>query len=490
MLSQTLSKMQDVAGSSANLKWYLMLIGLRLVFAAGFGYIHPDEYFQSAEIVMGVVPWEFRQPGPIRSFVHPLLTGYLPFSHVSMGLGRFISIRMMTFLMSLIVDFSMYGVCKLTSRPAAFALYSSSWVSFVFMTRSFSNCSELVIFSVFLYLMCRRTYVPAVHSASRFKNDALDLFAGAIACLGIFTRFTFLFFAGSFGLGILVFKGLSVRTVVHLIVGFCFTFTACVIVDSRVFFQSWPLWTCTPLNNFVYNTQIDNLAIHGIHPRWLHAVANLPMLYGPMAFAAIWAIVQAFRKSCRSSDTTPFLVCIALSMLALSAAPHQEPRFLLPLLVPICIVSGDLLKSLLGGSRRLWVLMFAFNLALGIFFGFLHQGGLVPASLALAKEFPAGKPAIVWHGTFMPPRSFATVAYSAWIDTNNRNPLPYVERACTFCNREPVGLLTPVIPASLGVVCKTDHEYGFHVDTDNLGSHDRSAFIHVCTVDCDSMFKR
>jgi len=40
----------------------------------------------------------------------------------------------------------------------------------------------------------------------------------------------------------------------------------------------------TPLNLLRYNLSTSNLSLHGIHPRWLHFVVNLPMVVGVSAF--------------------------------------------------------------------------------------------------------------------------------------------------------------------------------------------------------------
>jgi phosphatidylinositol glycan class Z len=52
----------------------------------------------------------------------------------------------------------------------------------------------------------------------------------------------------------------------------------------------------TPLNNLLYNLNVDNLAQHGIHPRYTHLIINLPMLYGPLAIAGILYIPTLFVK--------------------------------------------------------------------------------------------------------------------------------------------------------------------------------------------------
>ena len=46
----------------------------------------------------------------------------------------------------------------------------------------------------------------------------------------------------------------------------------------------------TPLNFLRYNLLPSNLAQHGLHPRWLHLVVNLPMIATPgLLFYVIWA---------------------------------------------------------------------------------------------------------------------------------------------------------------------------------------------------------
>ena len=48
----------------------------------------------------------------------------------------------------------------------------------------------------------------------------------------------------------------------------------------------------TPVYNVLYNANIDNLARHGLHPRWTHAMINAPMLYGPLIFLFIYDLWQ------------------------------------------------------------------------------------------------------------------------------------------------------------------------------------------------------
>lgn len=52
----------------------------------------------------------------------------------------------------------------------------------------------------------------------------------------------------------------------------------------------------TPINNLLYNLNVDNLAQHGIHPRYTHFAINLPLLYGPLALFGFLRIPNAFAK--------------------------------------------------------------------------------------------------------------------------------------------------------------------------------------------------
>lgn len=51
----------------------------------------------------------------------------------------------------------------------------------------------------------------------------------------------------------------------------------------------------TPYNNLLYNISPDNLAKHGLHPRWLHIAVNMPLIVGPgLIFYGILAARRIF----------------------------------------------------------------------------------------------------------------------------------------------------------------------------------------------------
>ena len=95
-------------------------------------------------------------------------------------------------------------------------------------------------------------------------------------------------------------------------------------------------------------------------------------------------------------------------LVALSTAPHQEPRFLLPLLLPLAATR----YAAASGTRARCAAWCALNLAGVVFFGVAHQGGVAPALLALptlaaSNAGAAGSNPVVaffWR-TYTPPES-------------------------------------------------------------------------------------
>jgi len=182
-----------------------------------------------------------------------------------------------------------------------------------------------------------------------------------------------------------------------------------------------------PMNAFLYNADAANLATHGIHPRATHALLNAPLAFGPTALFAYAALAGATRKTARAALERGFLflrggggarrrdgsngrggggvkspgggssssdtlrrardarLLLAwsfwLPLLVLSAAPHQELRFLLPALVPLSALHGA--SALKTNARVLaWA---AFNLAAVAVFGAAHQAGVAPAVAAIPR---------------------------------------------------------------------------------------------------------
>jgi phosphatidylinositol glycan class Z len=146
----------------------------------------------------------------------------------------------------------------------------------------------------------------------------------------------------------------------------------------------------TPLNNFRYNSVSENLAQHGIHPRYQHFLVNLPQLLGPATPLLFFL---------RRTQITMILVSAVSGVALLSIFPHQEARFLLPA-IPLILSS---IRLPAPRFRKAWIATWIiFNLALGVLMGVYHQGGIVPVQMHIAKTNERVTHSFWWK-TYSPP---------------------------------------------------------------------------------------
>jgi phosphatidylinositol glycan class Z len=166
------------------------------------------------------------------------------------------------------------------------------------------------------------------------------------------------------------------------------------------------MWSAvTPFNFLRYNSNPQNLALHGIHPRYTHATQNMAMLFGVLYLL----LLQRYAKRMLSRDNSTqsrssvlSWATIGCGLAVLSIAPHQEPRFMLPLLTPLLLLGAEQLYR----SNSLWLAWLTTNALLVALFGGLHQSGLTPALLHLsAKASSTASADVVTFHTYMPPRS-------------------------------------------------------------------------------------
>ena len=374
------------------------------------------------------------------------------------------------------------GRAEAGSAPRAPLVLASSWPILLLVGRPFTNGLEAMILAVLLAL------IAGDWAGGRSPATALprSIAVGSLCAAGIFVRFTFAFFAlpavlmyllgrgspfmGGRGSGRAdpLARGSALLHAATSALGFLAVAVPLVLVDTAFYGRMLRLssldldWTTgaslpppatvlgcyiAPLNALLYNSRVDNLGEHGLHPRITHAAVNLPMLFGPLAF---WFYADVTRRARRgllglirrrmaptcvdeeaSREGVPSAatMCrwVALSGFAvLSCAPHQEPRFLLPMAVPLAVLYGDRLvvPGGAGGRTCSWISWglpwwwIGFNLALLAFFGGLHQAGVVPSLLAAPGVIAAANAqapgssdgsgsVLLYHRTYMPPTFLA-----------------------------------------------------------------------------------
>jgi len=395
------------------------------------GYIHPDEFFQATEITAGDIfgfkhlrTWEFNEAFPVRTVTFPYVFAGFPLYILKKVLGEgaitsrtlTVTPRLFISAASLIIDLSIYKIGRhLRIDPAqSLCLLGTSFVTLVFYTRTFSNTAEAILFALLLELV-----VSAISNgnALRSKRDRLRYFSmGVVIAAGIWIRPTFVAFASvptsCLLLDICVMKWpsdkRSIKFIAHVFryctclgLGSILTMLVLIIADSQYFgYLQRRQFVVTPVNFILYNLDTSLLKEHGLHPRMTHFLINMPLLYGPLALALYTFIVCAvikrkfvdcasmilrmrLKEDKNSDDYQAYLIwnmllCSCLiPVILLSFIPHQEPRFIIPVFVPLVILfSSSLFEPSFTSLKLLsWFLWNIFGCAL---FGILHQGGMYP----------------------------------------------------------------------------------------------------------------
>ncbi|KAF4520112.1 hypothetical protein B566_EDAN010268 [Ephemera danica] len=440
-----------------NLKNYYILVVIRFALALlpQNGYLHPDEFFQSVEVIAGDVfeldvfrPWEFNNSFPIRSVAMPLITVGLPYRFLKLfaGLANYwLGIDILTpYLMlvvprvamtcvSLVCDYCIWHMCRTFGQNYAVRLtiFASSYMVLIFGTRTFSNTIEMALLAVLLMLVLdtmrytdevvwredmildRYEAIGREHPVERARlvrlrgslpSHSLRHCAAiaAVTVTGIFNRPTFLAFAAP-ALFSWLYRGMGSKTIgfshFHLrIFALCgsglLTAALFIIIDSGYYgyltvaeIISMEVaidrhFIVTPLNFILYNSKMSNLAKHGIHPRWLHAVVNLPLNFHVLGIIGIVTFCNLLRfficgkwlRLPKAQSVTALMhATFIVPLVALSVINHQEPRFLLPLLIPLVYLHS---QTLLLWHKILVPIWYTLNVLGLIFFGFIQQGGV------------------------------------------------------------------------------------------------------------------
>ncbi|XP_045524887.1 GPI mannosyltransferase 4 [Pieris brassicae] len=350
--------------------------------------------------------------------------------------------RLFICLLSFINDYCLYKLCIMYGQNFRnrLKIFASSYVVLIYCCRSFSNTFEMLFFSILLYLVgdcmlksdnviyhqeyLQEKYKHAVTPMERVKiykmqthlpqhslNNVLSL--ASLVVIGIFNRPTFIGFAlipiffwlhRGIGSKIVGFADFHARIFMLVVCGIPMVLL-CILVDSAYYGYltladieslqiTWSNWVVTPLNFLRYNMDVRKLTKHGIHPRWLHLAVNVPILFNVLGFLAGCAVILntyrfvkgQYTKMPKIQSIRGLMLLSAITPLAvLSLFPHQEARFIIPILVPlvylygnsihICEVDDMDLKTL---KKLLIIVWYGLNIIFAIFFGFIHQGGIYP----------------------------------------------------------------------------------------------------------------
>ncbi|XP_076238216.1 phosphatidylinositol glycan anchor biosynthesis class Z [Calliopsis andreniformis] len=470
---------------------YWFLAGLRIILTLipQTGYIHPDEYFQSIEVISGDhfdidinKPWEYNSTFPIRTVFIPQMTVGVPYSilkRLSQYMIFYFGIPLKTpyFLLlfprllicglSFVSDYCLYKICYMYGQNYKIRLitYASSYVMLVYGTRTLSNTIELILTALMLYyasycmaysekVVIQSDYLSDKYNKARNGVERVKYYKlkaslpahslnhcfkiATITVIGLFNRPTFIAFAfapiffwlqrglgsksvgfGDFHIRIITFVACGIPATVFFILVDSFYFGYLTMAEIGNLDVSINNFVVTPLNFLKYNANTKNLQSHGLHPHYLHFLVNVPLLFNVLGVIGLLTVGKMLHSGLKAQwlelpriqsvvglMTASFVAPIAL----LSIFPHQEPRFIIPILLPLVFLYAPNMTQTSGVDTvsqiaknnahanvyatknrftRLQVIWIVCNIVLTIFYGFAHQGGVLALTSRVATELKA-----------------------------------------------------------------------------------------------------
>lgn len=413
----------------------LSLVQVIIVVLPYPGYIHPDEYFQSTEIMAGDVlqlksrrTWEWNRKEPSRNIVFPFLAAGLPFM-VLRKLQQMYTVNILIILPRLMMLGLTYMIETLLIRVMLMKkrnkndiellvfLFRSSHVTLVFLSRTFSNTLETLLFALTIFIIEKL-------KENEHKAKLFSFFIGCIGSVGFFVRpsFSAFVFGPLFIYGIhLLYCNKLLNAVIKsfsfiLIMTFGFVVVSLLSISlDNYYFNGLSELQITSYNLVKYNANIKNLKEHGIHYRGLHFAVNMCLLFGPVYVIFIFLFVKSIKvllnrimHDGRLQGTLKLVLeyfhlnslsmTTVLPVIVMSLIPHQEPRYIIAAIVPLlCTVVSECKYQMKSIFILLWLI---FN-SLGIlWYGFLHQAGLVPVLTRLNEQIRNKVSADTFHLVF------------------------------------------------------------------------------------------
>lgn len=412
--------------------------------------------------------------------------------------------------LSFINDYSLYRIClsyELRKEIRLIAM-ASSYVILVFGTRTFTNTFEMALSSILLFYVAEcMIHSNTVIYKSEFINQKYKeaksivdkvrfykmrsalpshsfnkcLVVSSLCVAGVFNRPTFL----AFGLPIVFYwliRGLGSKIIsiadfnlriAYFMLSAIPSLIIFILIDSLYFGYLTVAeidireiginnFVVTPLNFIKYNIDSANTAEHGIHPKYMHFLINIPLLFNILGVTTISSFsYMTFRFCCKEYQFLPRAQSIVGLMNAsifvpvglLSLINHQEPRFLIPILLPVillhapklengfctrnpfrkdCFINNFIYKNFLNSkssAKYILKIWYTLNIALVLFYGFLHQGGVYKLSehfsgLMLTRGNNVNVHLVTSH-IYNMPQSFLLQPNSNTLHTNRENGQKY-----------------------------------------------------------------
>lgn len=403
----------------------------KFYFATQPSYIHPDEFFQSFQILYNDnLPWEVQDASNINRSVVPLLITHYPSIWLGNKLGfepiqiYMLSRIQMTTLSWIITDWCLYRLIPSKHERIKSLLFTTtSYLTLVHQSHTLSNSLETLLLLLTLYLINDIRFFLE-QQGTNYSLTKLAIL-GTLISFGTFNRITF-------GAWILIpsfylfefFVYRPKRSLVP-IVSFILTSMLIIFIDKK--YYDSPSWTIAPLNNLIYNMKTSNLAHHGLHSRFTHILVNYPQIVGPLIFSI-------FPFNTNYIRTIPFLSVVS-GFSILSIFPHQELRFLLPsvpLLSSLTSFSTSQQPRLEKFQKLVLPLWIIYTAVMSLIYGLFHQAGIVPSLVELNSILPEnGGSSVLYWRTYPAPTWMLSLSQNFEYISKSDDDLIQIPDACS-----------------------------------------------------------
>ncbi|KAF9437544.1 alpha 1,2 mannosyltransferase [Entomortierella beljakovae] len=252
----------------------------------------------------------------------------------------FLTQRLAFILVTMLIDWAVVKMARQIRRSPSIALMliSSSYVTIAYHTHPFSNTCETAILALSAVILggiikeydlsvslekqpsealkAQGTTTTAVTTSTKLPRAAAKpkaprampaFLLGVLFSVGAFTRITFVIYGFPLGLMFLWIsaKAAGTRKTLEKL-GSDLSFTQLLFTKphdwANITIKGTP--TITMINNLQYNLDVNNLAEHGLHPRFFHILLNFPVLYGNLAIFGVITMFQKIRAKQWRSDAS------------------------------------------------------------------------------------------------------------------------------------------------------------------------------------------
>lgn len=353
-------------------------------------------------------------------------------------------------------------------------LHSTSYLVFTYYNRTFTNTIETILLSLLIFLIFDSC-------TKRIALKFLNLKIAAILTIGFFNRPTFAIFSFvpviywiltyHYEKTKLKFWQKIIKIAFNCLnlLQICIWFSIFLILLDSYYYEKFDLsitdfthysdfnvnisnLVITPWNFIGYNSKLLNLANHGLHPIYFHFLIFFPLMFTLLALILyfdwlkllIRLIFNRNRKifiaenldnfqQSRSFQMNVILhLNILFSLIVFSLFPHQEQRFLLPLIIPLICLIAQRFENNLNTPRLIVTLWICTQLILAIFYGFIHQAGIIRALLYLKQNHYSElldanvKTELTFVQMYLPPRHLLLLPNNSNLIINDYSVRPLV----------------------------------------------------------------